>query len=76
MISASEARKIADNINGRQTDKELHEIYSLIKDASENGKYSLNINRCSKSVEIELISNGYNVKSYSQYNNFGTSISW
>lgn len=76
MISAKEARKIADDINGKQTNKELQEIYSLIKNASGNGKYSLNINKCSKSAEIELISNGYNVKSYSQYNDFVINISW
>lgn len=75
MISAKEAKKIADDINSSES-KELQTICNMIQDVSKEGNYSLYVSECSRITEYKLIELGYSVKRVSQYNNFGIHISW
>lgn len=77
ILSANEAYRISKEKSQNDTLEKLKEIGEKIRDAANHGKFSITLNETlKKQVKDELVKRGYDVQSYSRYNEYGYKISW
>ena len=77
ILFAHEANRIAKEKSQNDIKEKLKEIEEKIRDAANHGKFSIILNETlKKQVKDELVKRGYDVQSYSRYNEYGYKISW
>lgn len=77
ILFAHEANRIAKEKSQNDIKEKLKEIEEKIRDAANAGEFSVSLDgTLKKQVKDELLELGYDVQTYSQYNECGYKISW
>ena len=77
ILFAHEANRIAKEKRQNDTLEKLKEIGGKIRNAANAGEFSVLLGgTLKKQVKDELVKRGYDVQSYSRYNEYGYKISW
>lgn len=76
-LSVNEAYRIAKEKIQNDIKENLKEIEEKITDAANAGEFSVSLDgTLRKQVKDELVKRGYDVQTYSHYNECGYKISW
>ena len=74
---AHEANRIAKEKSQNDTLEKLKEIGEKIRNTANSGEFSVSLDgTLRKQVKDELVKRGYDVQTYSHYNEYGYKISW
>ena len=77
ILFAHEANRIAKEKSQNDTLEKLKEIGEKIRNTANSGEFSVSLDgTLRKQVKDELVKRGYDVQTYSHYNEYGYKISW